>query len=450
MKRGKTAGRAAMPARTFFIDSENNIWKLFEGMELLTSSDAVVIFHRDAFPKNLRSKLEATPAQLEWIKCVDAGVKNSMDVQLIAEFAMRVAKGTCRTAYIVSEDNGFSPAIHYLQRAVSGEDFEMAHVKSIETGIARSIVRGMEALKVASSVDEVRQALTRVYGVDNAAALTDRLGAVFAGGEGELPQVEKSEYNVTPLDDESAEAADNDREAPAADGVEGEGAAESEDTAEATSDSGADNQEGTSEQADASSAPRTRKSRSRRSRKSSKPSAETDAPVAVASVDAATVDEATAAAAMPDTTSGVAAPTADAPAAGYIVADAPAATPATPADSTSDATTDAAATAETESEAPLISLKGIGKTAVAKLAQIGIETPSQLREAGAVKAWTGIKAVDESFAIRWLYAFDAAIEGVGPERITRKRRAALKSEAEALLAPEPQEGGEPDAASEEA
>lgn len=417
MKRGKTAGRAAMPARTFFIDSENNIWKLFEGMELLTSSDAVVIFHRDAFPKNLRSKLEATPAQLEWIKCVDAGVKNSMDVQLIAEFAMRVAKGTCRTAYIVSEDNGFSPAIHYLQRAVNGEDFEMAHVKSIETGIARSIVRGMEALKVASSVDEVRQALTRVYGVDNAAALTDRLGAVFAGGEGELPQVEKSEYNVTPLDDESAEAADNDREAPAADGVEAEGAAESEDTAEATSDSGVDNQDGASEQADASSAPRSRKSRSRRSRKSSKPSAETDAPVAAASDTAATVDEA---------------PAADS---------APAADPA--ADS---ADADPAA----EGEAPLISLKGIGKTAVAKLAQIGIETPSQLREAGAVKAWTGIKAVDESFAIRWLYAFDAAIEGVGPERITRKRRAALKSEAEALLAPEPQEGGEPDAASEEA
>lgn len=435
MKRGKTAGRAAMPARTFFIDSENNIWKLFEGMELLTSSDAVVIFHRDAFPKNLRSKLEATPAQLEWIKCVDAGVKNSMDVQLIAEFAMRVAKGTCRTAYIVSEDNGFSPAIHYLQRAVSGEDFEMAHVKSIETGIARSIVRGMEALKVASSVDEVRQALTRVYGVDNAAALTDRLGAVFAGGEGELPQVEKSEYNVMPLDDESAEAADDDREAPAADGVEGEGAAESEDTAEATSDSGADNQEGTSEQADASSAPRSRKSRSRRSRKSSKPSAETDAPAVAASDTAATVDDA---------------PAADSAPAADPAADSADADPATPADSTSDATTDAAATAETESEAPLISLKGIGKTAVAKLAQIGIETPSQLREAGAVKAWTGIKAVDESFAIRWLYAFDAAIEGVGPERITRKRRAALKSEAEALLAPEPQEGGEPDAASEEA
>lgn len=434
MKRGKTAGRAAMPARTFFIDSENNIWKLFEGMELLTSSDAVVIFHRDAFPKNLRSKLETTPAQLEWIKCVDAGVKNSMDVQLIAEFAMRVAKGTCRTAYIVSEDNGFSPAIHYLQRAVSGEDFEMAHVKSIETGIARSIVRGMEALKVASSVDEVRQALTRVYGVDNAAALTDRLGAVFAGGEGELPQVEKSEYNVMPLDDESAEAADDDREAPAADGAEAEGAAESEDTAEATSDSGADNQDCASEQADASSAPRSRKSRSRRSRKSSKPSAETDASVAAASVDAATVDEATAAASIPD---------ADA-------ADAPAAAPATPADSTSEATADAAATAATEGEAPLISLKGIGKTAVAKLAQIGIETPSQLREAGAVKAWTGIKALDESFAIRWLYAFDAAIEGIGPERITRKRRAALKSEAEALLAPEPQEDGEPDAAGEEA
>ncbi len=428
MRRGKNTGQTAMPARTFFIDSENNIWKLFEGMELLTSSDAVVIFHRDAFPKNLRSKLETTPAKLEWIKCVDAGVKNSMDVQLIAEFAMRVAKGTCRTAYIVSEDNGFSPAIHYLQRAVTGEDFEMAHVKSIETGIARSIVNGMEALKAAETVDEVRAALARVYGAGNAAALTERLAAVFAGCDGELPQVERCTYHVTRLDDDDADdaegAAGEDEDAAGADAA---------DAPATEAETGAAQGDAATE-ADSAPAAKPRKPRSRRSRRSSKTNAAPTESEAPAAPEAEEGPEAKAA------DENVAAPepaeqakeseTQPEPAAAEPAADQEASV------ETEQETGYEAehATADTGEEPSLISLKGIGKTAVAKLALIGIETPSQLREAGAVQAWVRVKAADDSFAIRWLYAFDGAIEGVGADKVTRKRRAALKAEAEAALA----------------
>lgn len=71
--------------RVFFIDSENGITGLIEGVQYLNSTDKVIVFHRDDIPQGTRARICKTPATVEWVACVDPKMKNSMDVQIIAE-----------------------------------------------------------------------------------------------------------------------------------------------------------------------------------------------------------------------------------------------------------------------------------------------------------------------------------------------------------------------------
>lgn len=168
------------PIRAFFIDSENGAAKLLEGMEFLTRSDTVVVFHRDNFPADLKNKLELGPASVEWVKCVDRGVKNSMDVQIIAELAMRLAEEGFSSAYIVSEDKGFLPAVHYLQQTAKGRGRDIALVKDIAHATMRTILSSLTDLKRAERIEDVKSALAPLYGEDEACGITKELQGIFS------------------------------------------------------------------------------------------------------------------------------------------------------------------------------------------------------------------------------------------------------------------------------
>ncbi|BAK45587.1 TfoX/Sxy family DNA transformation protein [Eggerthella sp. YY7918] len=168
------------PIRAFFIDSENGAEKLLEGMEFLTRSDTVIVFHRDNFPAELKNRLELGPSAVEWIKCVDRGVKNSMDVQIIAELSMRLVEGGFENGYIVSEDKGYLPAVHYLQRTPKGREHEVALVKDIAHAVMRTIFSSMTKLKHAESVENVEETFAPLYGEGEARVLTGKLEKIFA------------------------------------------------------------------------------------------------------------------------------------------------------------------------------------------------------------------------------------------------------------------------------
>lgn len=168
------------PIRAFFIDSENGAERLLEGMEFLTHSDLVIVFHRGNFPVGLKSKLELGPSAVEWIKCVDPGVKNSMDVQIIAELAMRLAGDGFKSAFIVSEDKGYLPAIHYLQQTSRGGEREVALVKDIVHAAMRTTFSALTALKCADSAEDIENALAPMYGESEARSLAEGFERVFA------------------------------------------------------------------------------------------------------------------------------------------------------------------------------------------------------------------------------------------------------------------------------
>ncbi|MEG0505598.1 MAG: hypothetical protein RR547_13205, partial [Raoultibacter sp.] len=78
--------------RTYFIDSENHINTCLQGIESLSEDDLVLVFHRENnLSQKQKSSIKDSKAQVEWILCQDSGVKNSLDVQLIAELSRRIA-----------------------------------------------------------------------------------------------------------------------------------------------------------------------------------------------------------------------------------------------------------------------------------------------------------------------------------------------------------------------
>lgn len=168
------------PTRAFFVDSENGAEKLLEGMEFLTASDLVVVFHRGGFPAGLKNKLELGPSAIEWVRCVDLGVKNSMDVQIIAELSMRFAKDGFERAFIVSEDKGFLPADHYLQQTTKGRESEIALVKSVGYAAMRAVLLTLTELKRASGIEDVGRAFALLYGESEAQGLVEALKEAFA------------------------------------------------------------------------------------------------------------------------------------------------------------------------------------------------------------------------------------------------------------------------------
>lgn len=116
MVESTTQTQAAMPKRIFLVDSENGIETLIDGCERLNKRDTVIVFHRNSVSKKVLHRLNGSRAQIEWIECIDPGIKNSMDFQIIVELCLRLAQQKIDEVYIISRDNGFDSAVHYLQQ----------------------------------------------------------------------------------------------------------------------------------------------------------------------------------------------------------------------------------------------------------------------------------------------------------------------------------------------
>lgn len=297
----ESANRSDRTMRAFFLDSENGAARLLEGMELLTRSDLVVVFHRDNFPFEVKSKLELAPCSIEWVKCVDPGVKNSMDVQIIADLAMRLATDGFRSAYILSEDKGYLPAVHYLQQTKKGEGCDIALVKNVVHASARAIFSTLAALKSSKSVEDVEWALSPMFGEDESRSIVEGLEKVFArsivNAEGAIDDV------VAKLQDVSAEE-----------------------------------------------------------------------------IVLCTEREA--------------------------LSDGPS----------------------------FVGLPGIGRALAGKLENAGVTNPAELARIGAVGAWISIYRIDASFPPKWVYSFEAAIEGVPVQAIDSETKKRLKGDVRAFLA----------------
>ena len=75
----------------------------------------------------------------------------------------------------------------------------------------------------------------------------------------------------------------------------------------------------------------------------------------------------------------------------------------------------------------LSKLPNIGKAVEQQLIQVGIETPEDLREAGAKAAWLKIQAIDPSACIHRLMALEGAIQGVRKTMLPDTVKADLKA-----------------------
>lgn len=278
--------RNTRPNRAFFIDSENGIKSLTSGYQFLTSEDQMIIFHRNSFPKRLRKQLESCAAPIEWIHCVDPGVKNSMDVQIIAEFSARLNDNRFKDGYIVSCDQGYKPAIHYLQRKTSPYEHRLSLVSTIGNAVEEYATLALQSLVEVSTLQETKNALAAFLGEAGAVTLMSHLATLF------IAEASKASSMVSILDFNEL-GMNNDKQ--------------------------------------------------------------------------------------------------------------------------------------------LIDMKGIGPSLATKLEAAGITTPSSLKRIGATEAWKLIREQDESFSIRWLYTFEAAIEDCSLSEIESGRRQALK-EAALLLA----------------
>lgn len=169
-------------ARAFFVDSENGAKDLLEGVEYLNPSDMVIVFHRGSFPNVLRNQLEMSPARIKWVQCVDAKVKNSMDVQIIADFALRLSDNQFKDGYIVSRDKGFLPAVHYLQETPQGAGHNIALVHSILNASALGLSSALATLRRADSREDIVDFFTAIAG-EEGEALADSLECILRAAD---------------------------------------------------------------------------------------------------------------------------------------------------------------------------------------------------------------------------------------------------------------------------
>lgn len=153
----QSAEKGSRPRRMFFIDGENNVKQLLVGLESLNSNDIIVVFRRENFPKDCKARLESCPARIEWIDCVNPRTKNSMDFQIVSEFAIRLATSSFNHGYIVSHDKGYLAAVNYLAKAPQGRRHILALVPNISEAIAGNISSYIRYLEEATSPDEIRE-----------------------------------------------------------------------------------------------------------------------------------------------------------------------------------------------------------------------------------------------------------------------------------------------------
>ncbi len=74
----------------------------------------------------------------------------------------------------------------------------------------------------------------------------------------------------------------------------------------------------------------------------------------------------------------------------------------------------------------LSDLPNIGKVVVAKLKEVGIETPEQLKAIGAEEAFIRLATVDEGACLSMLCGLEGAVQGIRWHQLPRERKEELK------------------------
>lgn len=75
----------------------------------------------------------------------------------------------------------------------------------------------------------------------------------------------------------------------------------------------------------------------------------------------------------------------------------------------------------------LADLPNIGKVVAARLAEVGIETPEQLRAMGAEQAFIRLKTVDEGACLSMLCGLEGAVQGIRWHQLPKARKEELKA-----------------------
>lgn len=450
----------ARARRTFFIDSENHINTCLQGIESLTERDLVVVFHRET---NLSTKqkeaIKDSPARIEWILCQDSGVKNSLDVQLIAELSRRIACHEIENGYIVSQDQGYNPAIHYLLNRYSNEFRFIGLKKSIDEFMLT------DALISSESRQDVHEALVRHAGQIVGTTMYRHIRDLFdATGDSEEPEGGYL-FDGVPLFPEQAEAgsgqkaADNEangtangaqrktnkrrksRSGAKQAGSTAPGASETNGRRELPqSESGGQatvaTEEPLAEQAEQATAPQpTRAKRTRgaaRKTSSATPAAaEQSTSESPTNANAPKQEESEHQTKRPARQPRAKRQSsAEAEGGGSLATETPS-NGASPDESTSQtpATAEPAPGGQERDQgiASLIKLPGIGKALASRLESVGVASASALKSKGSKATWVLLKKQNPTTSINWLYALEGAVRGITVKELDEETKAALKS-----------------------
>ena len=448
----------AKARRTFFIDSENHINTCLQGIESLTERDLVVVFHRES---NLSAKqkdaIKDSPARIEWILCQDSGVKNSLDVQLIAELSRRIACHEIDNGYIVSQDQGYKPALHYLLNRYSDEFRFIGLKKSIDEFMLT------DALISAESRKDVHEALVHNAGQIVGTAMYRHIRDLFdKTGDEEEPAGGYS-FDDAPLFPEQAEESAGQK----ANGNGSNGASNGSQrktskrrksragskpaaSTPSASESGAPQETQAPEPSRQSAAhegeAKTAQSESRETSPGSKPPRTKRVRGAVKQTANAASGEPEQSVSQPAETNAAEQASAEPkPKRQSRSSRAKSKAAGTSAEESADASREgAAATGPAAQEPPangskpvedsgrrdissLTKLPGIGKALASRLESVGIDSAGALKSKGSKATWVLLKKQNPATSINWLYALEGAVLGVSVKELDEETKTALKS-----------------------
>jgi DNA transformation protein len=75
----------------------------------------------------------------------------------------------------------------------------------------------------------------------------------------------------------------------------------------------------------------------------------------------------------------------------------------------------------------LTTLPNIGKVVAARLREVGIETPEDLKAIGSENAFIRLKTMDDGACINELFGLEGAIQGIRDHDLDESRKAELKA-----------------------
>ena len=113
----------------YFIDYENVNNDGMQGVELLHSSDEVIIFYSDYADRltfDLHQRINASAAKVQYIRVDACCKKNGLDFQLVTYLGYLIAQHPTETFYIVSKDNGFCNVVKFwAERQINVSQLDM-------------------------------------------------------------------------------------------------------------------------------------------------------------------------------------------------------------------------------------------------------------------------------------------------------------------------------------